>query len=342
MKQMKRATIYVVVALALLVGSLLPSVASAAETSTLPGSFTVGAVAPHFLGLDLYSDVNCTVVANSITPQVTYYIRWDILVPNTLMNLAGLKLKIFYDPGGAGRLESDVTAGNAQTAAIITWSMADPLMLYIDAGSPTSWSLVLEQCSGPADFTSSAGWGVIAFKAGKVATETVGADQWDIYAEVTSSSGLKTRMYRRGKDMLWYGEVKVNTSSVDWGTVTPGTGFADNVNEKGSVSVGYTANGDYGQRVKSTGTWTGSTTTANLDSSGTCASSRQFALKAWTADTFASATLLDTTGVLINNVGVQTAETGNTISTNTLWLKLADIFPVDVYSGTISYMISNR
>ncbi|MCX8126447.1 MAG: hypothetical protein N3E40_04860, partial [Dehalococcoidia bacterium] len=80
---------------------------------------------------------------------------------------------------------------------------------------------------------------------------------------------------------------------------------------------------------------------AILDASGSCASTNNFALKADDTATLASAVLITTGGVLIDDTGTITSETGDTVNTNTLWLKLADEFDKATYSGTIYFTIVN-
>ncbi|MDO8473614.1 MAG: hypothetical protein Q7T05_07350, partial [Dehalococcoidia bacterium] len=63
---------------------------------------------------------------------------------------------------------------------------------------------------------------------------------------------------------------------------------------------------------------------------------------AWTSDSYGQALLLDTTGVTLEAEGVQTSESGILHLTGTLWLKLASVFAIDQYNGTISAVISNR
>ena len=63
---------------------------------------------------------------------------------------------------------------------------------------------------------------------------------------------------------------------------------------------------------------------------------------AFDADTFGSAVQVDTSGVSIDATGTLTAESGNTVATNTLWLKVASLFLVDTYSGNITYIIADR
>lgn len=115
--------------------------------------------------------------------------------------------------------------------------------------------------------------------------------------------------------MLWYGEISTSATAA-FGSVTPGTGFADNTNEVGSISVTYTSNGDYDQKVKSAASWAGPSLTATYDAAGSISSVQEFSLKAYDADTFGSAVQVDTTGVSIDATGTITGETGDTISTN--------------------------
>jgi hypothetical protein len=80
---------------------------------------------------------------------------------------------------------------------------------------------------------------------------------------------------------------------------------------------------------------------ATLDSSGNTSSRNQFAIKADDSATLGSAVLVDSTGVAIDISGVQTSEAGDGEPSNNLWLRLANSFAKDTYSGTISYIIAN-
>ena len=114
------------------------------------------------------------------------------------------------------------------------------------------------------------------------------------------------------------------------------------MNEVGNVSVTYRSNGDYDQKVKSAATWAGGMYTGTLDVTGTCDDAQEFSLRAYDADTFASAVQVDTTGANIDATGTLTAEAGNIVTTNTLWLKVASLFSIDTYSGNITYIIADR
>jgi len=347
---MKRLMMVITVILALLVG-MLPAAVFADDTGTSTGSFTTANVAPEATAMELYSDSALLHSATDITPQVTYYIKVNVTDVNSLDNIALITVKIFYDAAGTDLVTEDtITAGNAQTAAILTWTKSTGLWT-IDAGSPTTWSIVTGSCIVPATMTDSSGYWVFAFKAGMVATESPGTDDWDINAKVTDAAAATYDTYQYNKEMLWYGNITVNTAAVDWGSVTAGTGFAYDVNNETDISVKYIANGNYDQKVGSSAQWNGlNSYIANFDATGTTTAAQEFSLKAYpsvltdiTDPTFAAGAVQVTlAGAIIDALGTLTSETGNTVTANTLWLKLASVFSADTYSGTITYMISNR
>ncbi len=329
-----------ILALVVLAG-LLPQVeAFAAETGPLPGSFTVGSVAPSVTGLEIYSDSGCTLIASSLTPQVMYYAKVTVADANTLNDVTQIKLKILYDVNGTNPDETTITAGDAQTAAIITWTKESGLYA-IGAGVGTTWAVVTGSSVLPAMSASSGDW-VIAFKVGKVATESLGSAKWDFHARATNTVGYTAGAYKRNKTIPWYGQVSMNTANVNFGSVPPGTGFGAGINKVTGISSTWVSNGDWMEKVKSSATWIGTTNTASLDATGNTANPQEFSLKAWTSDDYASALLLDTTGITVEAEGVQTSESGIPHLTGTLWLKLASVFAIDQYSGTISAVISNR
>lgn len=99
------------------------------------------------------------------------------------------------------------------------------------------------------------------------------------------------------------------------------------------------SNGAYDLKAKA-GNWEGATYIAELDSMGTCSTAQQFALKADDTGTMPADGLLDASGITIVSGGL-TTEDGTAYANATLWLKLANTFAQDTYSGTITYMIAN-
>ena len=335
---MKKIFISIVAGLVLLLGLMPARVAFAEDTTT--GSFTVGSVSPIMTTMEIYADASLTLIASTLTPQVEYYKKMSVSDANTLNDITELKLKMYYDAAGTDPLESTVVAGNTQTAAIITWTKTGSVWA-IDAGAGTSWSIVTADCIVP-NLTASSGDWVVAFKIGKVATESLAPANWDFWGQVKNTAGAVAGIYKRNKMLQWYGQIAVNTPNVNWGVVTPGTGFADNLNEQTGISTTWVSNGNYEGQIKSSATWTGSLNTATLDTTGNTTNPKEFSIKAWQDNTYASAVVVDSVGVVINATGVQSTETGDVHTANTLWLKLASVFPIDVYSGTIAYIITNR
>ena len=333
-----RKLISILVVAALALGLVPASLAMAAETGTSSGSFSVGGTAPHIDAFETYSDAACTLVANSLTPQVIYYAKISVSDANTLDDIQEIKVKSYYDATQADADESTIVAGAAQTAAIFTWTKAGGWT--IAAGAPTTWTVETASSVNPTMTATTGDW-IMAFKVGKVATEPVGVANWDFHAKVTDGTFLAHGIYLRGKLVLWYGQITVNTANIDFGTVNVATGFADNVNEVSSISVLCHSNGDFYGQVKSSATWRGSANNATLDSTGACANANEFSLKVYYNDTFASATQVDTTGVNVAPQS-QTTEAGLLHDTLTLWLKLGAVFPIDAYSGSITFMIANR
>jgi hypothetical protein len=326
----------VLISLALLF-SLAPAVLAAEDTVT--GSFTPLNVLPTVTAVQTYSDVGLTSVANSLTPQVYYFLKVTAGDGNTIDDIDQIDVQVFYDSLG-----SDPAApgsGDPQDCGILTWDKDGGGNEWtIDSGTGTTWTILTANCTKPADMDVGLDDWVFVFMVGKVATESVGADDWDLYGEATDGSGSGD-MYNRDKEVLWYGEISTSATA-PFGGVNNGSGFADDTNEVSDISVTYICNGDYDQQVKSDTTWDGASFTADYDSTGTCDDSQEFSLMAYVSDTFGSAVQVDTIGVSIDNTATQTDEDGDDVTTNTLWLKIALVFSNDTYSGNIVYIIADN
>ena len=335
MTELKRL-MYVTTVFVMLLMLSVPALAD--EEGTVGGSFTAANVLPDVTALEVYSDAALITVASNMTPQVEYYVKVTVGDSNTVDDVDEIEVQLFYDSVG----DDPVAPGSAhtQTCAILTWDKDGGSEWTILPDTDTTWSLDSVDCVKPLDMTVASDFWVFAVTPGMVATESPTTDDWDVYAKATDGVG-NDDMYTQDKEMLWYGEITANTTSANFGSVTPVTGFADNTNEVGSISMKYVANGDYDQKVKSAATWTGATYSATFDATGTCDDDQEFSLKAYDADTFGSAVQVDTSGVSIDATGTQTAETGNTVAANTLWMKVAR-FQTDTYSGNITYIVANR
>ncbi|OGN95342.1 MAG: hypothetical protein A2Y89_02275 [Chloroflexi bacterium RBG_13_51_18] len=315
--------------------SLVP-VAWAAE-DTVSGSFTPTNVLPTVTVLNVYDSGNSTVT--NMSPQVYYWVKVTAGDGNTIDDIDQLDVELFYDPTGADPAAPGVA--DTQNCSILTWDKdGGGSEWVIDAGGGTTWTILTANCTKPGNMTAASGEWVFVITVGKVATESVGAANWDVYGVATDDVGTGD-MFTRDKEVLWYGEISTGASA-NFGSVDNDSGFADNTNEVSGISVTYITNGDYDQQVKSDASWAGASFTANYDATGVCNDGQEFSLRAFDSDVFGSAVQVDTTGVSIDATGTLTAEAGNTVATNTVWLRIALVFQNDTYSGNIVYIIADR
>jgi len=299
-------------------------------------AYGAGVVGGSFTAKNKLPTVNA-LVAPDMTPQAEWTtITVTVEDKNKIIDVQEVHVEVFYDS-----VPSDPVApgaANVQTCGILTWDRGTGWSI---APGATTWAINAGGCSKPLDTVSSGDW-VFSFKVGKVATESPGADNWDAYAKARDNVGWGTTdLYDRDQEMFWYGEVTAITTDVGFGDVDPGTGFGDNVNEQTGISINYISNGAYDEQVKSSATWAGATYTATFDQTGACANADEFSLKAEDSDSYGTAAQVTLAGATIDDTGTQTTEAGDTVATNTLWLRLADVFHGDTYTGTITYIIAD-
>ncbi len=358
---MKRMLIHIAIVAALVLSfGLLPKPAFATTSGQSSGSITVEQVAPTFTYtdtntstvLEVYSDAGLTTPATTLTPQVEYRVKVTIGDANTLADLSIVKVIFkYFAADSTGSTDINTETGINQTKAVLTCTGAGggSPSWAIDGGAGGSWAIVSSDCVQPTT-TANSGSYVFAFKPGKVATQSAGgalaSAGFAVFAWVKNSgSGTASVWYQDGssnvkKGINWYGETTVNTASVTWSGIAPGTDFNGTNSKQTGISVKYIANGNYHNTVGAIDSWTGGLG-ATMDATGTCSSVRNFALKAWNDDIPASAVLVTVAGTTVQSDQTQTVEAGSTVSTNALYLKLASVFPVATYSGTITYTIAN-
>ena len=323
-------------------------VVPAAYAASTTGSFSAQASPPTVDEIVVYSDAACTVPVDSsagMTPLTEYWAKATVTSKNKLSYLSSVSATIYYDataghgaPGGA----------DTQTCAILTWSSSGTTWA-ISSGSPSTWAIETADCSAPVSLNGKTGDFIFAFKPGKVATQTVTPAVWDAEGKATNKAtpAQTGTHYYNDMAMYFYGEVAV-TGVVDWGAVDLGLVYEDDPPNPQDVSnVNYIANGNYDENIKSGATWTGGVETVTLDESDPAgnppAADGQFALKADDTATLASAVVVKTTASAIDQTGAITAEAGDDVTTNNLWLSLsaAGIAP-ETYTGAIYYEITNR
>lgn len=311
----------------------------------------------HYPAIDTYSmnappSVDAvTLLATEMTPQLQYDVSITVSDANTINDLTSLEFKLYYqDQGGVpSETQFDDAVADVHNCAVITWTPDDPGgTTYTGsttfAPTGTTWAFLPATVpNGPGDFNQTSFTFHFTLTIGKVATQTTGPALWHLAARATDLGGSSDFNYDpEGAAMSFYGEISgLSGVSVDWGTMNPGTDFAS-TERMLNATVVYVANGHYEKKVKSSPTWSGADNVAMLDPTGECAGSNQFSLKAYITNDLDQAILVDADGITVDSSGGQTGEAGDTISTNTLWLKLAPVFAKDTYTGTITYIISNE
>ena len=196
--------------------------------------------------------------------------------------------------------------------------------------SSTTWDIVEANCTQPT-LTAGSGNFWFHFKPGKVATE---ATDWDVYVVVTDDGALTDTYYDAPATMTCCGTARSTCPAPPptGARSMPGMDF-DHANAKESVTVSYISNGNYDAAISTTN-WTGSGNTATLNTAGT-PGANEFSMKAWSSDNLTAADLVTTTAAdcVIDNTGDLTTESGDTNSSNTLYLKIGTPFVRGVVFG---------
>jgi hypothetical protein len=338
-------------ALVAVLSLLLTPVAYAAGEGTAPGSFGAASAAPTVESIEIYRASDNT-VASSMTPQVLYYAKLNITSINQLRYLKEVKATLYYDSTGA---HSGPGAANTQTCAILTWTAAGDTWA-INTGGPTTWAIVGGDSSHP-DVTPTShltnGDWIFYFIPGKVATRAPETGnpvpRWDAQGIATNNNNQpSTAIYLvTEKTMECYIEISVN-GGVNWGDVPLGLTFENATynpqpHTTDNVTITYIANGNYESDIKSDN-WTAGSEIVGLSTGDPPSNPGEFALKAFSSNTPASAVVVTSGYTPMDQTGTITPDvTGTPISGNRLWLSLSTtgILP-GLYSGTIWYQIGCR
>ena len=292
---------------------------------------------PADVSVELWTTGGAPATSTDMTPQVEYNAKVYVEHENTLDDLTTVTVRIFYDSDGIYVTGDESGSADTQTMAILTWTNGGGPW-SIDPSASTTWELVSSSCVEPSPSASS-GTFEFHFKPGKVATETITPAKWHLYAEANDGTATANAT-DEGKNMNWFGEITVPVTTIDWGTMVPGDGFGESTNQT-DISVTYIANGAYNEQAAASSSWTSASGNAILDASGN-PGENEFSLKADDTATLESAVLVaaEPTYVAIDDTGTQTTEAGDTVTNNTLWLKLGQSLNEDVYAGTIYYRIA--
>jgi hypothetical protein len=336
----KKKFISIVATLGLVLALALVPVASpvmAAENQTATGSFTCGNAVPT---------VGIPAVTTPMTPQSQAWVNVTITDNNKLSDLSTVVAVLFYDADGSYTDPGASPTPNTQTLAIMTWYATNNTFV-IQSGTSSTWSVNNTTSTHPA-LTGYTGDWKFSFQPGKVATETAGSDKWFARVNATDSASAtgSNNNSASGSTMNFYGEINVTTTTVSFGTVDLGSGFAAN---NKTATVANIANGNYNENAKTdngtagVGHWDNTTAiTVALNTTGTPGDG-EFSLAVDDTITLASSVNMTTDYQAINSAGVQTGEAGYPSGDHRLWLAVgsAGIEQAE-YSGTIYFQIANR
>jgi len=318
--------------LALTLMPMAPPVMAAEGTAT--GNFTVGNAVPT---------VGTPTVTTPMTPQTQAWVNVTITDNNKLSDLSTVETVLFYDADGSYTDPGASPTPDTQTLAIMTWYASNDTFT-IQSGASSTWSIDNATCTHPALTEYTGDW-KFSFQPGKVATETVNPAKWFARVNATDSTPAtgSNNNSATGSTMNFYGEINVNTATVDFGTVALGSAFADNAE---TADVKNIANGNYNETAKTddgsgNGKWLGATANVTLNTTGTPGAG-EFSLAIDDSTTLASSVNMSTAYQAINSAGVQTGEAGYPSGDHGLWLALgaAGIEPTE-YTGTIYFQIVN-
>lgn len=330
--QMRKSLSLVMVA-ALIVTALLvalmPRGASAADTDTMDGSFTLGNSAPTIDQVIVVAATDNGTPVTSVTPQLSYWVKVQVTDANTLADLTTCNVTLFYDADDDDDA-GDIPSENTTHAAKI--SLNENTSAFTLTPAATTWAEGGD--SWRAGATAQQGWLIFDFFVGKIAWQA--ADNWDVYVSVQDDEGgTDTEYSAKDLTMNFYGEV-TTSDSVAFGSVTAGSTYADNkVTDK---EVNYICNGPYDEQVAASSAW-GTGTLDTADSPG----ANEFCLKANDEDVLGTAVQVNTTAsyTTMDDTGVITSESGDDVITNTLWLRVGSPFASGTYNGTIYFKVIN-
>jgi hypothetical protein len=314
-----------------LLAAMLPALVSAADNDDMGGSFTLGNSAPTIDQVLVVSHADNTTALTSITPQAEFIIKVQITDANTWADLTTCNVTIFYDSNDDDS-SADIPAASATDAAKVVFDQGASTFT-LTPGS-TTWAMGTGSTYEFA--TVQQGWICFHIVPGKIARQT--ADNWDVYVSVLddeSTPGYDTAYSAKDLQMNFYGEV-TTSDSVSFGSVTAGSTYA--ANKVTGKSVTYISNGAYDEQVAADSAW-GTATLDATDSPG----ANEFCLKANDVDDDGTYVQVDTTAsyTTIDVSGTITDEDGDTVATNTIWLRLGTPFASGTYTGTIYFKVIN-
>jgi hypothetical protein len=347
-----RRFVHLVVIAAMVIATLLalvvPRVAQADTSDSVNGNFTVNDdSAPSVDNVTLHNHIGGS-SASDMSPLTNEYEVWvEVEDLNTLHTLTTIVVTLYWDANGT-YVESEVPLlPNNNTCAIFTYTHnhggSDT---WVMSNTSAFWVLALD-CVPP-DLGEPNGIYKFVFTPGKVAQETSDhgtSPEWQISA-IASDATAHAHQYLEDLDMNWYGEINVSDTDVSFGNVSLG---AERTPSTTAISATYISNDAFLEQVMTTATWNSPTKNLTLDENGGVLANGTFSIEAdddigpVPGAVFVKASGYTSFGTDDTINDVMTAEGGHLVTTNYLWLTLADAgIPPVQYSGTIWYAIADN
>lgn len=347
-----------VFALVLALGLVFPG--TAFGTGDVIGKFGISE-APEITGLNIYTDLACTIPATSLTPQQKYYIKIDVTDNDGIASLKGLDVRMWYDSEGAEQsgsvLDSIDSYQPDEMIAIYWWNDQDVLNFV---GGSGTWELDHAQVVKPEnpDPEETSFSFIIPLTVGKLAQETSGNAKWQLgvkaYDQFAQTCSYFSNAGIFGLPMNWYGEIVVESGTeVDWGGIPANTRYySPQARQVLSEKISYLSNGSYGEQVKADNLWYligGDMVNEYVTRVESVTADDTFGLKIGNTDDHAQAAILDGDGDVFVTVrsGIERAiaegvtEVANIADDYYLFIELAPVFSSGAYSGNITFGIFN-
>lgn len=322
---LKLKAVFSIIAVLSLALALTPSIALAAE---VPSSFSCGSAQPEVGEITTGDD--------TILPEQPNTITIPVSDANTLADIESITVYLYYDEDGDFVAPTGAEVPNVHTFVVLTWTPEDGWTIE---PTGTMWEIDTANCVTP-DLGLTSDEFVLSYIPSPVAQESVSSvtAEWHLYVVVDDGSTTDSS-YTEGLEMAYYSSVTINTAGIHWGEVTPGMDFQEGApSEIEGISVTYICNGAYDEQIASTATWTGNESTATL--TAYALNANEFALRADDTTNLGGAVTVAEAYTAIDDTGTITEEAGDTVTTNSVWLKLNAAFADDTYAGAIYYQIA--
>ncbi len=233
--------------------AVLQPAAALADDKLVPGnvdvSVTVTAATPT-VTFDIYSDSSYTTPTTDLVPQTQVYMKIDVSTDN-VMEEVSVKVDMFADNDAStvGTIPTATSPSTHVTFTISYDSTNGKWVLNADTGGSNTWIIQLDPNQQQPDPTATSGTFYVIIVPGKTAAEASTSENadyadWDIVVTATVAGTASNTASKSGLVMYFYGEVQPAATSLDFGSLQPGTKSSVQ-----SLDVTVIANGDFDLKV---------------------------------------------------------------------------------------------